>query len=348
MSGTADETERIASILEKYGRNRKLKIRCTACGMKMDLTEPYPFEIIQCPGCHSNILRPAYFGDCLIKEKLPDRDPLTSLYLASDLKLERDILISILNPSLAERKEIADLYLETARSLALINHPSVIPIYNCGETAGLFFIVMRKTEGGTLEEFLNAAPENTIPIRRTVSWMRQIISALKKASETNLCHGLLSPRSLLPDGDETILISGFGLGALCKAAGVSPGSSCSAPEAELTPKSDVYSAGAVFFHLLAGRFPDPGEQDAPKEIRRKNPKIAGLLHAMLEPDPSARISAANALPILEQIESEFKSNKNGKQKSAPARKRLFILLVLSAVLLLAAALGLFFLLSTYR
>ena len=101
-----DEKSRIAAVLEEYGRLRELKIRCTACGVKMNMTELLPFEIIQCPGCHSDICRPAFFGNYLLKENLPPQDPLTSIYLARDLKLERDILIRILNPSLSENREL--------------------------------------------------------------------------------------------------------------------------------------------------------------------------------------------------------------------------------------------------
>ena len=349
MTCAKDETSRIAAVLEEYGRNRKLKIRCTACGAKMDLTELFPFEIIQCPGCHSDICRPAFFGSYLLKENLPPQDPLTSIYLARDLKLERDILIRILNPSLAENKELTSLYLETARTLAVFNHPSAVPIYNCGEIMGLFYIAVRKTDGSSLEALLNEYGDRPFPEKRAVSWMCQIVSVLKKAEELKICHGNLSPCHLLQDGDERILISGFGIGELSAVAGIPLSSPCSAPECDLTVQRDIFNAGMIFFRLLAGRFPEPGEREFPKSIKLENPAVSGLIRFMLEPDPLLRITPANALAILEQIDNKFKSK--GKRKKTeegfPKRKYILVLVIL-VFLLLSGAAGFFFLFPMNR
>lgn len=350
MAGAEDETLRIAAVLEEHGRGLNLKIRCTCCGVKMNMTDLLPFEIIQCPGCHSDICRPAFFGDYLIKQNLPPQDPLTSIYLAADLKLERDILIRILNPSLAENGELAALYLQIAQVLAACNHPSVIPIYNCGETMGLYYIVTRKTDGGTLDELLERYKDTPFPVSRTLSWMRQIISALKKALESNLCHGNLSPRYLLMDGEETILISGFGLGALGAFAGIPLSSPCSAPESERTIQSDIYSAGMVFFRLITGHFPKAGERKIPQNIKLDDPEIAALIRDMLDPDPALRITPDKALAVFDRIENKFKTREKRKstvavqEPAAPVRKRGFTLLILAAalVLLLGAAIGFFF------
>ena len=341
MTCAEDETSRIAAVLEEYGRNRKLKIRCTVCGVKMDLTEPFPFEIIQCPGCHSDICRPAFFGDYLLKENLPPQDPMTSMYLAVDLKLERDILIRILNPSLAENRELTSLYLETARALAVFNHPSAVPIYNCGEIMGLFYIAARKTEGGTLEDLLNECGDKPFPESRAVSWMCQIVSALKRAGELKICHGNLSPCHLLPDGEEKILISGFGIGELGAAAGVPLSSPCSAPESDLTVQRDVFNAGMIFFRLLAGRFPKPGERDLPKGVKLENPAVSGLIRFMLDPDPRRRITPANALAILEQIENNIKTKGKRKktEEGSPKRKLVLVLFLVLLVLLLLSGIA---------
>ena len=345
-----DETSRIAAVLAEYGRNRNLKIRCTVCGAKMDMTDLYPFEVIKCPGCHSDICRPAFFGNYLLKENLPPQDPLTSIYLARDLKLERDILIRILNPSLSENRELTYLYLKTARTLAVFNHPSAVPIYNCGEIMGLFFIAARKPDGSSLETLMNEYGDRPFPESRVVAWMSQIISALKKAEELKICHGNLSPCHLLQDGEDRILISGFGIGELSAVSGISLSAPCSAPERDLTVQRDLCNAGMIFFRLLAGRFPEPGERELPKKIKLENPPISGLIRFMLEPDPLLRITPANALVILEQIENKIKSK--GKRKKTEEgslkRKYVLVLVILVFLLLSGAAAGFFFLFPMNR
>ena len=314
MAGIPEKTDEIAAILEKSGRGELLKIQCSVCGLKMDLTELPPFEVVACPGCGSEMRRPAYFGDFLLKEKTEQRDPLTSVYQAYDLKLERYVCVKILEPRYASIQAVREQYLEIARRLASLNHPSIIPIYTCGELNGLFFIVSRLTEHGTLEAYLEEHPEECSG-EQVLTWMQQLVSALEKAMESGLFHGILNPAHLLVDSENCLKVSGFGFSGLYASAGLDVTDSCSAPEQVKDFRSDIFSAGVLFFRLLTGRLPREGERDVSPFRKGLDRRMTEIIREMLNPNPAERPGASGVLSVLARIEAEFKFREKQKRRT---------------------------------
>jgi eukaryotic-like serine/threonine-protein kinase len=156
-----------------------------------------------------------------------------------------------------------------AESAARLDHPNIIPIYEVSESEdGLPFFSMKYATGGSLRAALSALREKP---RECVQLIAKIARAMAYAHDQGILHRDLQPGNILLDGNGEPLVSDFGLAKrLDKTSDLTrtlttfgtPG--YVAPEqaewaaADLTPAADIYSLGAILFHLLAGRPPFVG------------------------------------------------------------------------------------------
>ncbi len=198
-----------------------------------------------------------------------------------------------------------------ARAAAALDHPNVLPIHEVGESGNIPFFTMRFAECGSLAE---RAHEFRARPRAAVELTVQVAGALQHAHERGLLHRDVKPSNILLSESGEPLLGDFGrarwLGR--ESALTLPGSvlgtpSYLAPEllekkGEATTASDLFSLGAVLYHLLCGRPPFGGESvaavladvsaAAPPEVRSLNPAVPRDLEAIvgrsLERDPAQR------------------------------------------------------------
>ena len=207
-----------------------------------------------------------------------------------------------------------------AQAAAKLDHPNILPIYEVSESEeGLPFFSMKFAGGGSL---LEAAPALRSDPRRAVALIAKVARALQYAHDQGILHRDLKPGNILLDGHNEPLVSDFGLakwlepiGDLTRTPSIFGTPGYIAPEqvngsaGKLTPASDVYSLGAVLFHLLTGRPPTTGEH-ALKVIQQASekpaPKLRSLAPALdrdleticakcLEIEPHARYQSAGEL-----------------------------------------------------
>ena len=80
------------------------------------------------------------------------------VYLAQDTKLDRKVALKVLPPELAESEERRARFKREAKSIAALNHPNIITVYEIGEHEGTPYIAMEYVVGVTLREMLRAGP----------------------------------------------------------------------------------------------------------------------------------------------------------------------------------------------
>ena len=207
-----------------------------------------------------------------------------------------------------------------AQAAANLDHPNILPIYEVSQSEeGLPFFSMKFAGGGSL---LEAAPALRREPRRAVTLMAKVARAVEYAHDQGILHRDLKPGNILLDGNSEPLVSDFGLakwlepfGDLTRTPSIFGTPGYIAPEqvngsaGKLTPVADVYSLGAVLFHLLTGRPPFTGEH-ALKVIQQASekpaPKLRTLAPALdrdleticakcLEIEPGARYHSAGEL-----------------------------------------------------
>ena len=315
--------------------NRKIKIACPGCGQKLDVTEMPPFSRVACPSCGLSLIVPKWFNNYLLEEP-EGKGGMATVYRALDVALDREVAIKIFRPDLAGRGVSPDLFLHEARIAATVNHPSVVPIYSCGEWDGATYIVMQYMGGGTLERRLKDA-NGRLPVMETCRWIRDVSDGLDCARENRVVHHDVKPANMLLDLESNVKISDFGLSQVisCSASTAFTDDSTMwlspqyvSPEKVLTgeegSEGDVYSLGASFYHLLAGEPPFQSDDTQelvnirtlrdpvpPDHIRPDiTPALASLILDMMNRDPAAR-------PSYKQISTRINDALRAIMRPAP-------------------------------
>ncbi|MDQ6654923.1 MAG: protein kinase, partial [Verrucomicrobiota bacterium] len=217
----------------------------------------------------------------------------------------------------ADSHERIERFRREAEAAASLDHPNILPIYEVGEsTDGCPFFSMKWATGGSLRD---VGPSLRDKPREIVALMAKVVGAIEFAHERGILHRDLQPGNILLDGHGEPLVSDFGLAkwldeesdlTRTQSAFGTPG--FVAPEqadgnaSSVSAAADIYSLGAILFHLLAGRPPFVGTSSL--HVLRQAadataPRLRSLVPTMdrdletivarcLEPEPRARYSSA--------------------------------------------------------
>src|SRR5437667_711166 len=259
-----------------------------------------------------------HLGNYQILEEI-GRGGMGVIYRARQRHSRRIVALKRILSCHADSQETLMRFRREAQAAANLDHPNVLPIYEVSESEGLPFFSMKFAGGGSL---LEAAPTLRREPRRTVALMVKVARAVQYAHAQGILHRDLKPGNILLDGGGEPLVSDFGLAKwlqpnsdLTRTPSIFGTPGYIAPEqvngsnGNLTPAADLYSLGAVLFHLLTGRPPFTGEH-ALKVIQQASEKPAPKLRSVapaldrdleticakcLEQEPQARYRSAGDL-----------------------------------------------------
>lgn len=236
------------------------------------------------------------------------------VWRGTDEVLGRTVAVKILLPALLEEPGFAERFRGEARTMATINHPGVVDIYDYGSDPKVgAYLVMEYVEGDALSRTLNRVSRLTPA--RTMALIAQAADALQAAHEKGIVHRDVKPGNLLVRPNGTLVLTDFGIarsaqvGQLTQAGAVLGTASYISPEqasgAVATPLSDIYALGVVAYQCLSGRRPFEG--DNPLEIAMKHvreqpaalptdipPGVRQIVEQAMAKDPAARFPTAAA------------------------------------------------------
>ena len=193
---------------------------------------------------------------------------MATVYLAHDIKHERDVAIKVLHPDLGAALG-GDRFLSEIRTTARLQHPHILPLLDSGDADGLLYYVMPLVTGETLRARLQR--ERQLSIADAVRIAREVASALDYAHRQNVIHRDIKPENILLH-DGSALVADFGIALAVQSAGgarmTQTGLSLGTPqymspeqamgERTIDARSDVYALGAVLYEMLAGDAPFTG------------------------------------------------------------------------------------------
>jgi len=226
------------------------------------------------------------------------------VFRAHDERLGRDVAVKVLRPESAADPDFRARFAREARTLARLEHPGIVGIYDFGTTpAGESYIVMQLVAGGSLAERL------PLPAGEAVVIARQICDALAYAHARGVVHRDIKPENVLMSDDGRAKLSDFGIARLLQpSAGDGPLTRPSlvlgtpgymAPEARAgaapNPRMDVYAVGALLAHMVTGLPPDgagAAPSTAPPGVP---PALQPLIARAMALDPAQRTESATAL-----------------------------------------------------
>jgi tetratricopeptide (TPR) repeat protein len=195
---------------------------------------------------------------------------MATVYLAQDLKHNRQVAVKVLDPDLAEALG-ADRFLREIETAANLTHPHILPLFDSGEADGFLFYVMPFVEGESLRSRLTR--ERQLPVEDAVQITREIADALACAHEKGVIHRDVKPANILLVSGHAVLAD-FGVAhavATAKEERITrTGTSLGTPaymspeqamgEQDLDGRSDQYALGCVLYEMLAGHPPFTGAQ----------------------------------------------------------------------------------------
>ena len=248
---------------------------------------------------------------------------VAQVWLAQDESLQREVALKALRPQYSQDRALLARFRREATSVAGLDSPYIVQIYDVHLDEQPPVIVMELVEGGDLRALL--AREGALPLPRALTLLRAIASGVAVAHAAGIVHRDLKPANILISAQGRVKVTDFGIARDLAEAGLTePGtvwgtSHYLAPEQALgrtvSPASDCYALGVMLFEMLAGRVPFPGGdpvavalaqiQEVPPDIRALVPGIppwvAHFLDRLLAKAPERRPASASVL--LEELDS---------------------------------------------
>ena len=248
------------------------------------------------------------------------RGGMATVYLATDLRLERRVAIKVMHGHLADDSQYRARFIQEARSAARLAHPNVVNVYDQGQDGETAYLVMEYLPGITLRDLLQE--HKVLTTVQAMDIMDAILSGLAAAHKNGIVHRDLKPENVLLADDGRIKIGDFGL-ARAATANTATGNALLGTIAYLSPelvtrgiadaRSDIYAVGIMLYEMLAGEQPFRGEQafqiahqhanDTVPTPSTKNPRVPAELDELVlwatARDPEQRPRDARAM--LEQL-----------------------------------------------
>jgi predicted Ser/Thr protein kinase len=232
------------------------------------------------------------------------------VYRAVQQPLGREVALKALSSELFQDDGFVKRFETEAKTLAKLDHPNILPIYDFELNEGVAYLTMPLIRGGTLRDILNRGPLDTVTAWR---YLREIGDGLQHAHDAGIVHRDLKPTNVLIHADGRAMLADFGL---ARGAGQpthlttiglaigTPG--YMAPEQvmghDVDKRADIYAMGVLCFEMLTGRLPFIGSNRMEVAYSTVNAPIPSavklngalpdeldqLLAKVLAKDPAAR------------------------------------------------------------
>jgi Tol biopolymer transport system component len=234
---------------------------------------------------------------------------MATVYLARDLRHDRDVAIKVLHPDLAAALG-AGRFLAEIKTTAKLQHPHILPLLDSGEADGLLYYVMPYVSGESLRARLER--ETQLPVDDAVRIAREVLSALESAHKHGVVHRDIKPENILLHEDQA-LVADFGIALAVSAAGgarmTQTGLSLGTPaymapeqamgERVIDARADIYALGAVLYEMLVGEAPftGPSVQAIVARVMTESPRpVTGQRRSVPEHVNAAVLKSLEKLP----------------------------------------------------
>ena len=243
------------------------------------------------------------------------RGGMATVYLARDVKHDRQVALKILHPDLAKSVG-TERFLREIGILARLNHPNILGLIDSGEADGLLYYVMPYVEEESLRQRL--ARESQLPIEDAIQVTREVADALSYAHGLDIVHRDIKPGNILFVAGHAV-VSDFGIArAVTEAAGdalTQTGMSVGTPhymspeqatgETGADPRSDLYSLGCVLYEMVGGEPPYTGPSSQAVLSRHSQADIPSV--SIIRPQTPPHVQAVIEKALSKSPADRFRS-----------------------------------------
>ncbi|WP_030186454.1 Stk1 family PASTA domain-containing Ser/Thr kinase [Streptomyces violaceorubidus] len=212
---------------------------------------------------------------------------MATVYRAVDTRLDRVLALKVMHPTLATDATFVERFIREAKSVARLDHPNVVQVFDQGAEGAYVYLAMEYIAGCTLRDVLRE--RGALRPRAALDILEPVLAALGAAHRAGFVHRDMKPENVLIGDDGRVKVADFGLvravDTVTSTTGAVLGTvSYLAPEqieqGTADPRVDVYACGVVLFEMLTGAKPHDG--DSPAAVLYKH------LHEDVPP-PSASV-----------------------------------------------------------
>ena len=256
---------------------------------------------------------------------------MATVYLAHDLRHDRDVALKLLHPDLGATLG-GDRFLSEIKTTARLQHPHILPLLDSGAVDGLLYYVMPYVSGETLRARLQR--ERQLSIEDAVRIARDVADALGAAHAVGIVHRDIKPENILMQGGHA-MVADFGIALAVHHAGgkrmTQTGLSLGTPqymspeqamgERTVDARCDIYALGAVTYEMLVGEPPFTGatSQAVVAKLMAERPTPPSTVRDTLPPGVEAAVLKALAkLPADRFATAEKFSDALSRPDVAPA------------------------------
>ncbi|MDP9461451.1 MAG: protein kinase, partial [Actinomycetota bacterium] len=189
------------------------------------------------------------------------RGGMATVYAGLDLRLDREVAVKVMHPTLAEDEQFVARFIREAKAAARLASPDVVNVFDQGTEGPHVYLVMELVHGRTLRDVLRE--QGPLTAAETVAVLEPVLAALAAAHRAGVVHRDVKPENVLVADDGRVKVADFGLARAVQPSGATNTSgfllgtvAYLAPEqvesGRADTRSDVYAAGIVCVEMLTG------------------------------------------------------------------------------------------------
>jgi serine/threonine protein kinase len=232
---------------------------------------------------------------------------MSTVHLALDLRLERQVAVKLLAEHLADDPTFVSRFQREAQAAARLVHPNIVQIFDSGldEPSGRHFIVMEYIQGSSCAEILR--DDGWVEVDEAISIIGQACEGLDYAHRHGVVHRDVKPGNLLRAREGEVKLADFGIAKATEQSSITQVGSVLgtaaylAPEQargeEAGPRADLYALGVVAYQLISGRLPYEATSltELALKQQREEPPTLDTVVAAVGPELADAIALALAL-----------------------------------------------------
>ena len=203
------------------------------------------------------------FGHCRIQRKL-GAGGMGAVYMAHHSGLNKPVAIKVLPSNLAENPEYIERFKREARLAAKLEHPNVVQVFDVGDQDGVYYLAMQYVEGKAVDRILKERKK--LSVGESTAIVKRVAVALSAAHKLDIVHRDIKPANILISKGGVVKVADFGLAKDSNSNATLSGSGeiigtpyyMSPEQAQglaVDHRSDIFSLGSTFYHLVTGQQP---------------------------------------------------------------------------------------------
>jgi serine/threonine protein kinase len=254
-------------------------------------------------------MEPKKFGRYEIKAEI-GRGGMATVYHAYDPRFEREVALKVLPREMLHDPQFRTRFDREAKTIAMLEHPAIVPVYDFGEEDGQPYFVMRYMNGGSLTDRMKRGP---MSIPEVAQLFERLAPALDEAHAKGIIHRDLKPGNILFDQSGAPYISDFGIAKIAANPSNVTGSAIVGTPAYMSPeqaqgegidgRSDIYGLGVILFELLSGNQPYHGDTPMSVVVKHITDPVPHILD--VKPDLPPAIEAVVEKAMAKNRDERF-------------------------------------------